>query len=140
MKKKIKYLIIPLVVLTGIVVAIYLWLSSFNTNNKTVDYVASENNGILTYNNEAYIYIGDDYHVEKNLGIKISLGKCLGEVKPTNFDGIDYRITNNPIQAIEGDENLNFIAKPEWQSPTRVYCKKDYYEKYIKNNSLNSSS
>lgn len=95
-------------------------------------YVAINENGNLIYNDEIYICFGEGYEankkVESIVPCEFILGEVLGEIKPEKFDLLLYVITNNPIQAIQGDNDLNFIAEPRWQSPTIIYCKKEFYD------------
>ena len=89
-------------------------------------YVATFENDLLMYNGEPYLRI-DMQEAQTLIGGEIKLGEVLGEI---NLDlGLeDYLLRTHPIHAISGDDELNFIAEPMWQSPPAIYCRKEYYD------------
>ena len=91
-------------------------------------YVATEKNGVLTYNDEDYVLIGYRSQAQEIIGTEISLGEVLGEIRQEKFDLLDYLWTNHPIQAVAGDDDLNFIAKPVPREGPMIYCKKELFD------------
>lgn len=89
-------------------------------------YVAAFEGELLIYGNEPYIPV-DEQDVKEIIGTEIVLGQVLGEIK-LNLGFWDYVVSNHPIQAIVGDDDLNFIAQPMWQSPAIFYCRKAFCE------------
>ena len=122
MKKTYKKGIIACLAFVLLVFAVF----TFAVISSHYPYVATVEGEILTYNNEPYIRI-DRRIAEEIIGAEIELGEILGEIK-YDFVLLDYIISNHPIQAIKGDDDLNFIAQSMWQSPTAIYCKKEFYE------------
>ena len=87
--------------------------------------VATLDGGVLTYKGEPYIRI-DERVAQELLGAKIEFGEVLGEIE-YEFGLLDYILNSHPIQAVKGDDELNFIAQPLKKSPTVIYCKEAFY-------------
>lgn len=107
MKTAIISLIAVLVTFTILAILYYRQLHRFPV-------VAYYEEGQLIYDERGYVYVGTVSTLELDQVDRITLG----EIKPYNF--ASTWISNNPLQTIEGYEDL-FLLVPQFHSPYLLY-------------------